>query len=333
MPTLYTITVDTEEEWDWSAGWPIDNLSVSNVEALPRFDDVCARHGARVTYFTNHAVLKDPKASTILLKLAKRPRVEIGMHIHPWNTPPGILNEKVVARDTFLHNHPPDIIRAKLTTVYQAFEALGLKPTSFRGGRYSSGGVIHDFLRDKGFLADASVVPYTTWFDDGAPDYRDRDLLPRRLPPRVDGEAPLWEVPLSFGYTRRPISFWAGLFNSLEGGPLRRLIGLASRIGLARKAWLNFENELGRDMLPFLRLLRDQQLPAVCFTLHSSSLKAGGNGYTPDETARERLFTYLDAILTEVAGWNDFKPATVTEVAQHLEREWLDARAGNKSAG
>lgn len=332
MPTQYTITVDTEEEWDWSSGWPTDNLSVSNIAALPRFDEACARHGAKVTYFTNYAVLKDPWASKILLEVSQRPGVEVGMHIHPWNTPPINSNEKVKARQTFLHNLPPDIICAKLTSVYEAFVALGLKPTSFRGGRYSSGGVIHEFLRDKGILADASVVPFTTWADDGAPDYRDRDLLPQRLPPRTTGDTPLWEIPLSFGYTRKPIHFWAGVFNKLERTPLRRLVGLASRSGLARKAWLNFENELGHNMLPFLQLLRSQQLPAVCFTLHSSSLMAGGNGYTPDESARERLFTYLDAILTEVAGWDDFQPATVTEVAQHLEQEWLDARAGNKSA-
>ena len=329
MPTLYTITVDTEEEWDWNSGWPTDRLSVSNIEALPRFDEVCARHGARVTYFTNYAVLNDPRASEILLEVARRPGVEVGMHIHPWNTPPILSSGPVRARETFLHNLPPDVIRAKLTTVYEAFEARGLKPTSFRGGRYSSGGAIHDFLREKGILADASVVPFTTWQDDGAPDYRDRDLLPRRLPPRVAGEAPLWEVPLTFGFTRRPFRLWASLFNALEGGPLRRLVGVASRLGLARKAWLNFENELGRDMLPFLRLLRGLHLPAVCFTLHSSSLLAGGNGYTPDVAARDRLFAYLDAILTEVAQWNDFQPATVTEVAYHLERERSDARVGN----
>ena len=332
MVTFYTITVDTEEEWDWNSGWPTENLFVSNIETLPRFDEACAKHGAKVTYFTNYAVLQNPQSAKILQEVAQRPGVEIGMHIRPWNTPPGVTSKKVEARETFLHNLPPDLIVAKLTTVFEAFKSLGIHPTSFRGGRYSSGGIIHEFLRDKGILADASVVPFTTWNDDGAPDYRDRNLLPRRLPPRNESELPLWEIPLSFGYTRRPIAFWAGLFNQLENTPLRRLVGLAGRIGLARKAWLNFENELGRPMLPFLKLLRTLHLPSVCFTLHSSSLMAGGNVYTPDENAREQLFKYIEVILSEVAGWDDFQPATVTEVARHLEKEWLDASAGNKPA-
>src|SRR4051812_24570541 len=136
MATLYTITVDTEEEWDWNSGWPTDGLSVRNIEAIPRFHNACARNGAKVTYFTNYAALADPTACAILREIAQRPDAELGMHIHPWNTPPIACNAPVQARESFLHNLPPEIIRAKLTTVHAAFERTGLKPTSFRGGRY-----------------------------------------------------------------------------------------------------------------------------------------------------------------------------------------------------
>src|SRR5262245_29085545 len=142
MATLYTLTVDTEEEWDWSSGWPIDNLSTANIACLPRFQEICSRHGAAVTYFTDYAVLDNARARDILLDIARQPRVEIGMHIHPWNTPPLLHRGSVAARETFLHNLPPEVIRAKLTSVYDRFQEVGLTPTSFRGGRYSSGGVI-----------------------------------------------------------------------------------------------------------------------------------------------------------------------------------------------
>src|SRR5690606_11838247 len=112
------------------------------------------------------------------------------------------------ARASFLHNHRAEIARAKLETVYGAFRTAGIVPTSFRGGRYSSGGAIHDFLFEHGFVADCSVVPYTTWNDDGAPDFRDRDLFPVRLPSR-EGCLPLWEIPLSLGFSRSPFGFWA----------------------------------------------------------------------------------------------------------------------------
>ena len=35
-PTYYMVTIDTEEEWDWGAGWPIEQLRVSNIRVLCR---------------------------------------------------------------------------------------------------------------------------------------------------------------------------------------------------------------------------------------------------------------------------------------------------------
>ncbi len=328
MPTLYTLTVDTEEEWDWSSSFPIDRLSTANINCLPRFQELCARHGAAVTYFTDFAVLDNARARQILLEIASQPRVEIGMHIHPWNTPPLRTRGAVAARETFLHNLPAEVIRAKLTSVYDRFQEYGLTPTSYRGGRYSSGGVIHDFLRDKGFVADASVVPYSTWSDDGAPDYRHRGLLPVRLPPRRPDEQPLWEIPLTLAFSRRPFAFWRAVYAGVENSPLRRLrlVGLAEKTGLVRKVWLNLENPLGRNMLPFLHKLRRMKLPCVCFTLHSSSLMAGGNNYSPAAADADRLFAYLDEILGTISGWDDFQPATVTEVALHQEKNYACSR-------
>jgi hypothetical protein len=326
MSTAYAITVDTEEEWDWNAGWPRENLSLKNIARLPHFQEICARYGASVTYFTDHAVLADPASREILLRLAEQPGVEIGMHIHPWNTPPHGPDAKgspVQARETFLRNLDDDLIISKLSTTYETFREIGLQPTSFRGGRYSSGGVIHRFLQEHGFVADASVVPFTTWRDDGAPDYRNRDLLPQRIAPLRPGEMGLWEIPLSLGFSRRPFAFWHRVYDGIERSPLRylRLIGIAERVGIVRRAWLNFEDPLGHNMLPFLCTLRRMQLPLICFTLHSSSLLPGGNHYTTSADDEQRIYRDLESALSTLASWEEFYPGTISEVAQALERE------------
>lgn len=326
-PVLYTLTVDTEEEWDWDAGYPTENLSLRNIAELPRFQEVCSRHGAAVTYFANHAVLADPAARRVVLDLARRPNVEIGLHIHPWNTPP-VAPGPVAPRDTFLHNLPPDVARAKLESVYALFAEHGLRPTSFRGGRFSTGPVVQEFLRDNGFVADASVLPFSTWADDGAPDYRDRRPVPIRRPPRRPGEPALWEIPPTLAYSRRPFGLWHRLSEAVKNSPLRhlRLIGLAERAGLVRQAWLSFESPLGRGMLSFLRLLRKVRPPCVDFMLHSSSLLAGGSGFTRTPADRDRVFATLDEVLGAVSAWDDFQPATVTEVATHLEEHHARSR-------
>jgi hypothetical protein len=344
-PTPFVVTVDTEEEWDWSSGYPTGPTRTANIHQLPRFQDACEKHGAAVTYFVNHAVLANPESRAVILDLAQRPRVEIGMHIHPWNTPPlsagtrglspakpgdpepGVAApvERVPERESFLHNLPPELALAKLDTVYNTFREHGLTPVSFRGGRYSTGPVVQKWLRERGFVADASILPYTGWKDDGAPDYRARDPRPVRLP----GEAPLWEIPLSLGYTRRPFNFWHRALAVAEG-PLRplRLVGILSKLGVVEKAWLNFENPLGARMPALIRAFRKTNWPYLCFTLHSSSLLPGGSPYAPDAAAVEKLYRTLNLTLRQLATDGGSIPATVAEIAHRLEAA-RDARDRN----
>jgi hypothetical protein len=328
----FTMTVDTEEEWDWDAGWPVDNLSTSNIAELPRFQEICERYGVSTTYFTDQAVFDSPAACDVLLQLAERPKVEIGMHIHPWNTPPIENGSVVQARDTFLRNLRADLIHDKLVSVYSRFESHGLTPTSFRGGRYSTGGPIHEFLQDHGFLADASVCPYTTWSDDGAPDYRERGLEPVRLPPRRVGQSALWEIPLTLAFTRPPFDFWRKWYQRVENSWLSglRLIGIAERLGVVRRVWLNFESPLGAGMESLLELLLSRPIDAICFTVHSSSLVAGGNSFTRTEAQADRLFARLEEVFCWLGRNPAFQPATVTEVARHLEEQY-HARIGHQS--
>ena len=245
------------------------------------------------------------------------------MHIHPWNTPP--LNGETLTTDlSYIHNLPPDLVVDKLENVYRKFAECGLRPRSFRGGRYSSGPEVQKYLQGKGFVADASVLPFTSWAESGAPDYRQRDLAPRRIGRLAAAGAALWEIPLTLGFTRGPYQFWRRMFELVERSPLRygRMIGIADRLNLVRRVWLNFEDPLGNHMIQFLHKLRRLDLPYVCFTVHSSSLQVGANGsYTRSADERERLFRRVDQVLRLMNSWSDFKPATISEITNHLEEE------------
>jgi hypothetical protein len=321
MAPFYTLTIDTEEEWDWHSGWPVSGYGVENIQALPRFQQLCDRYGAAPTYFTAYSVLQDARARAVIQELAGRANVEIGLHIHPWNTPP--LPERVTARETFLHNLPVELIHAKLQAVYDAHAAAGLRPTSYRGGRYATSPAIQDWLRTHGFCADASAVSYTTWPDDGAPDYRWRTPEPLRRP----GEPPLWELPLTRGFTRFPFSFWQRCYDGVEHSGLRRLrlIGIAERLGVVRKIWLNFEQHAANELLFFLRVLRNRELPYVCLTLHSSSLCAGMSPYTRTAADEADLYDRLETVLRCLSEWG-FRPATVSNVARRLEMDHASSR-------
>lgn len=318
------VTIDTEEAWDWSGPYPTCDFSVEHISRLGEFQSVCDQYGIRPTYFTNHAVMADSMASKVMAELANHEGVEVGMHVHPWATPPYPIGHAVMSRDTYLHNAATDDIRARLQAVYLALGKAGIRATSFRGGRYSTGGEIHRFLHEKGFIAECSVVPHTAWTEDGAPDFRHRDLYPVRLEPARSGGSPLWEIPLSMGFTRRPFGTWAAAFRFIEATPLRylRLIGIAERLGLLRRVWLNFEVNDPYDWTPFLLLLQRMNVPCVTFTVHSSSLFAGPGPYTRTPQDEKRIFTQIARVFGQLNDLKGFEPATATEAALFLESRY-----------
>jgi hypothetical protein len=322
------MTVDTEEAWDWSGPYPTSNFSIEHISRLFEFQAVCDEYCIRPTYFTNHAVMADRSSAQIMADLARHEGVEVGMHIHPWATPPYKIGHILTARETYLHNACMDDIRMRLDAVYNALGAAGIRPTSFRGGRYSSGGEIHRFLHEKGFVAECSVVPYTAWSEDGAPDFRHRDVYPVRLTPSRPDGAPLWEIPLSMGFTRRPFGTWAAAFRFVEGSPLRhfRVIGIAERLGILRRVWLNFEVNDPFDWMPFLLLLQRMNVPCVTFTVHSSSLFAGPGPYTRTVEDEKRIFDQIARVFRQLNELNGFEPATASEAALYLENRY--ARTG-----
>lgn len=321
QPTLFTITVDTEEEWDWSSGYRTNSDSVSNIHALPEFQKACDHHSAKVTYFVNHAVLANTTTAEIICDLAKNPNAEIGMHIHAWNTPPLGPQHQVSEKESFLHNIPREIAIKKLQAVLQAFDEHGLKPTSFRGGRYSTCNWMQEFLSEHGIIADASILPFTTWPDEGAPDFRNRDLFPVRKQMQ-HGKNGLWEIPLTLAYTKKPFSFWRKFYELGETTPFRqfRMTALAERL-LVKRIWLNLEHPLGKHSAKLIHRLRKEKLPCINFTLHSSSLVAGLNSYSPTQSDVRNLYARLDSCFTRLNAWPEFQTATVTEVATQLEKQ------------
>lgn len=326
--TQYTITVDTEEEWDWSSGYPTSRPSVKNIQALDSFQDSCDQHNAKVTYFVNYSVLHDLGSARIIAELSRRKNVEIGFHIHPWNTPPLQPREYVTPKESYLHNLPAELGIKKLETVLEAFHSLNISPTSFRGGRYSTCNWIQRHLHARGIIADASILPFTTWPDEGAPDFRERGLLPVRREP-VEGEHGLWEIPLTLAFTRKPWTFFRRFYEVGEMSACQklRLIGVAERT-FVKRIWLNLEHPLGEHSVKLLKTLKREELPCINFTLHSSSLVPGLNAYTKTADDLDQLFRRLNSVLNLLRNWPQYYPATVTEVAQTLEKQH-HANSGN----
>jgi hypothetical protein len=324
MPQVL-VTVDTEEAWDWAGPFPTHGYSLDHIFRLCEFQELCSKYDMRPTYFANYAVMADSKTSEVMMKISLESGAEVGMHIHPWNTPPIIDLRNILPRDTYLHNAADEQVQSKMQSVLDAHLAAGVRPTSFRGGRYSSSTAIQNFLIRNGFKADCSIVPYSRWKESGSPDYRSRDIFPRRIDVQAVKGGGLWEIPLSLGFTRKPFGLWAKFYDFVENSALGKLrtIGIVERVGIVSRVWLNFETDGDRKWERFLKLLLEMQVPTITITVHSTALFSGLTPYTRDLVDEKRMFERIEKAFKLIRVMSELEPATVSEAAERLEAKFL----------
>ncbi len=162
------ITLDVEEEGLFSRQYPRDGATVANVAGLSRLDFIPREFGLPLTLLVTYPVVRDPAAGALLSSWRRTHGAEIGVHLHPWNTPPFAdlpLPEPIRCR--FL---PRPLLEAKLHTLVTAIRTnLGVTPRSFRMGRFDWSPELLELLPAAGLTVDSSMVPLQQKI--GGPDH------------------------------------------------------------------------------------------------------------------------------------------------------------------
>ena len=321
-PVTLVVSIDTEED-NWVP--TRSGTTVENVRELVRLDRCFERLGVRATYFTTYQVGRQATAAAVLREICDRGAAEIGAHLHPWNTPP--LDEPFVARNTMLTNLPQRLQVAKLQSLTQALAgSFGERPRVFRAGRWGFGQGTAAALLECGYAVDSSVTPFKNWqeYDEG-PDYVGAPLEVYRLDGRGDVRlpvpgGPLIELPVTSGYTRRPMGFWARVHGTLDRPKLRRLrlIGVLSRLNIVKFVFLSPETDSVADMLTISRQLVARGVRWLHLTFHSPSLRPGLSPFTPTLGAVERMYAQIETYVAGLSGVARVIFATVSEAAGTL---------------
>lgn len=321
--TLF-VSVDTEED-NWRPNW--GDVTIENVRHLPELDAHFRRIGVRPTYFVTYQVANRRWAADLLQEIARDGRSEIGAHLHPWNTPP--TPEAPIPINTMANNLPFDLVLQKLKTLTQAVRQIGgASPTSFRAGRYGLGPGLVRALIHCGYRVDSSVTPFMDWRDtDDGPNHEHAPLGPYRIDgsrdlyrARPDGR--LLEIPLSFGYSRRPFATWHRVHRALGSRHLQRLrlLGLARRTGLIRKIALNPELSPPSDLLRLSKRTIQSGARHLHLFFHSPSLRPGATPYTQTASDVRRLLDGIARYVEELARLADVRPSTLSEAVAPAER-------------
>ena len=133
-PPAFIITIDTEGDDLWSRP---RTITTQNSRYLPRFQQLCERHGFKPTYLTNYEMSLDPCFVAFGKRAAKDKVAEIGMHLHAWNSPPLTpLTDDDDHHQPLLVEYPHDVLYEKVKFLTHHLERIfELKMISHRAGR------------------------------------------------------------------------------------------------------------------------------------------------------------------------------------------------------
>ena len=311
MPPMLLVVVDTEEEFDWSQPFARNNTGTSSIQFQWRAQEVFDRHGVKPTYLVDYPVATDSAAVASLGRLHEEERCQIGAHLHPWVNPPH--DEVVCAINSYPGNLAPELERTKLKRLSEAIElAFGLRPTLYKAGRYGFGPATASTLEALGYEIDLSIVPHSTFAEDGGPDFFG---LPDR-PFWFGTNGTLLEIPLSRGFVGLARRYGAGLFRLLSAPVPQRLhaLGVAARSRVLERFTLTPEGFLFGHQRRLVEALLQAGHRIFSLTYHSPSLVPGNTPYVRSELDLSAFLETLDRFVSFFLGELGGRTATPFDV-------------------
>jgi len=323
MDVIVTIDTEADNQWDRSR----TELSTENLEFIPRFQDLCTRHGMKPTYLCTWEIVEDPRFDS-LRRYQEAGLAEIGAHLHPWTTPPMESSQNGLDRGAF-GTYPSElnqaIFREKLRRLTkQIHSRTGIEPRSYRAGRWGFSAEQIPTLVSLGYLVDCSVTPLKSWrhvpgAGEGGPDFRAAPARPYFLDLTDvcrSGESQLLEVPVTILFTKARLARSKRLQDlyfrhrqTLPAKAMNRLLRLDPQ-------WFRpYPHMSSKRLMSVYEAARDAGLPAVEMMLHSSELMPGGSPYHHDEAAIERLYEKLERVFGHLQD-ESCRGMTLTEFAQ-----------------
>lgn len=300
----FIITIDTEADNQWKRG---NITTTENIDYISRFQNLCNRYNLKPTYLCTYEVVESQQFAEILNRYQRQGIAEIGAHLHPWTNPPFEDDSPI---DLYSRPYPSEL---SLELFYRKMEALtdliysksGLKPTTYRAGRWGFSASHIPVLLDLGYKVDCSVTPLVSWkrvvgIKEGGPDFRGAPVEPYYLDfgdACLRGESRLLEVPVTILFTNRVVRNNRYLWNLFlnYGGTLPW--GVLSRIIRSRLYWFRpFPHMTAENLKAVYSAALKQKLPVIELMFRSSELMPGGSPYNPDKDSVERLYLRLEKL-------------------------------------
>jgi len=299
------ITIDTERDNEWKRP---DKTSLGNIKFLPRFQELCQKYDFKPTYLVTHEVASDKEAVKTLKPWQEGSQAEIGAHLHPWTSPPF---NKEKTWENKVHRFPHELddteLKDKLATLTQVIiDNFGIRPKSFRAGRWGFDARVARELIRQNYIVDCSVTPKISWKNtkgdpsmSGGPDFRFFPTQPYFVCPQnisEVGHSSLLEVPMTILFTglfKKENNFLSKIILRLPDSFVKKVI---NRL-FFRLKWLRiFHNSSKGDFKRIYKAAKKNNLPVLEFMIHSSELMPGGSPYAKNEEDIKRTYRQLETM-------------------------------------
>lgn len=284
----FIVTVDVEEEFDWSAPLDRRERSTTAMRAFPAAHRRFAAVGVPLLCLVDHPIATDPAAVAILGDVLADGRSAVGAQLHAWVNPPH--DEPAEPWASFAGNLPRALEAAKLDVLTEAIErAWGARPLAYRAGRYGIGPNTLRLLAERGYRVDSSMRAYHDYAPDG-PDFA-------AIGPHAFRREGLVEVPLTTvltGLVPRP-----RLYRALGRVPRGR--GVAARAGLIERVALTPEDMPLPAVLRAIDAALRDGLELLVLSFHSPSLEPGHTPYVRNAADRAAFDRWWDGVLDHLA--------------------------------
>lgn len=317
-PPELMVIVDTEEEFDWSRPFSRQATAVGSIAEQMWMHRIFDRFGIVPTYAVDWPVATTASSVGVLRPLLESGRCEIATHLHPWVNPP--FEEEVGPHLSYPGNLPPDLEHRKLALLTDAIAAnFGIRPRAYKAGRYGLGRRTPEILAALGYHTDLSVVPHTSFANDGGPDFRGAPDRPFWLHPAQRVLA----LPMSVGFVGRLAGHGPALQRRLHTPWCSRLhlSSLGTRLGLLERLRLTPEGNGFRDLVRLTRAMLTAGHRQFTFAYHSPSLGIGHTPYVRSAAERKDFLTccerYFDFFAGELGG--RFTTVSRSRAAYHHE--------------
>jgi len=290
-PTLFMV-VDTEEEFDWHAPFARSSTGVTAIAALDNLHGVVDRYRVRPMYVIDYPVATKVEAYSVIREIVESGRGQVGAHLHPWVTPP--FTEEVNGPNSFACNLGAALEEAKLRNLTEAIEGnVGVRPDTYKAGRYGLGRTTVRILQRLGFDVDISINPLMDYRPSAGPTFEAFDARPFWF----GAERRLLEVPCTLGFAGFARRAGLPLHRAAEGGLLRRLkaTGILSRSGALNKIMLSPETSTLDEMKAVTRALLTDGVRTFTMTLHSPSVAVGHTPYVRSAAELRAFLGRIDA--------------------------------------